>query len=1052
MTAATTCPICGSQCLAGARFCHCCGAATTASASAEYKQVTVLFADVVHSMGIAAAVGPERLREIMAALFGRCADVVGRYGGTVEKFIGDAVMAVFGAPVALEDHALRACLAALEIQQQVQHLAVEIDRADRITLALRVGLNSGEVVAGGLGSGALSGAAIGEQVGLAQRMESVAPPHGVMLSESTARLVGHVAELGDPELVHIKGAAEPVSVRRLLSVSPERRHARRQDSTLVGRSWEMGALRGMLDESIAGTGCVVGVVGAPGIGKSRIAREVSALARRRGVEVFVAYCESHAREIPFYTAAALLRTVFGIDSLDDESARQRIAERAPDSDPEDLLLLEDLLGVRRGGDELPAVDPDARRRRLARLVKAVSLARTTPAVYVVEDAHWIDEVSDVLLADLVGATRQAPSLVLITYRPEYQGRLTQTAGSQTINLGPLHAAQTAMLAGELIGSHSSAAALRGQIVERAAGNPLFAEEMVRDLAERGVLTGSRGHYTCEVGDAELVVPATVQATLASRIDRLPPAVKGTLSAASVIGLRFDAEQLALLDADAQIAPLLDAELIDQVRVAPVAEYAFHHPLVRIVAYEAQLKSQRAAMHRRLAAAIEQRQPEPHDEDAAMIAEHLEAAEELPSAFGWHMRAGAWAQHRDIRAARVSWERARAVADRLPLNDPARSAMRISPRTLLCGSVWRVGGGVEDTGFEELRELCTASGDSVSLAIGMAGLLTTMAFHSRYQEVPRVTTQFVDLLEAVGDPELTVGLLFAALWAKLEPADAMPGLRLAQRLIELAGGDPEKGNLLLGSPLTAAIAVRGVFSMVLGRPGWRDDIDVAAEMARAFDPTTRAVTVMFHCLLVAQGVIPVDVALRSSAGIVEVAEQSGDEFALAAARLARGIALAHCSGPDREQGLELLTLAREAAHNQRFIVSLAQVADTQSALQMAQTGDLDGAVGMMRAVVRTLFDSGVVLWYVPAAIGLVQLLFDRNGPGDPEEAEAVLEGFAAAVDVSELSLFDTWLLHGRALLARARGDCAAYGEYAKRYREKAAICGYPGHVVMAEAMT
>lgn len=1011
----------------------------------------MLFADVVHSMDIAAAVGAERLREIMAALFDRCAAVVQRYGGVVDKFIGDAVMAVFGAPVALEDHALRGCLAALEIQQQARPLAAEVARADGVSLALRVGLNSGQVVAGELGSDARNYTAIGEQVGLAQRMESVAPPGGVMLSESTARLVQHVAALGEPELVRIKGAVEPVSVRRLLGVSPGLRHTPRADSTLVGRSWEVGALRGILDESIGGTGCVVGVTGPPGIGKSRIVREVSALARSRGVEVFAAYCEAHAREVPFYTATSLLRTALGIDNLDDEAARARIEERAPEADPEDLLLLEDLLGIRGSGVASPAIDPDARRRRVTRLVNAVSLARTTPAVYVVEDAHWIDEVSDALLADLLDVTRQTPSLVLITYRPEYHGALARMASSQTINLGPLNASQTAMLAAELIGSDPSVAALCGRVAERAAGNPLFAEEMVRDLAERGVLTGSPGQYACAVDGAELVVPATVQATIASRIDRLDPAVKRTLQAAAVIGLRFDSAQLASLDAEAQIAQLLAAEFVDQVRFTPQAEYAFHHPLIRIVAYESQLKSQRATLHRRLAAALEQNHPDALDEKAAMIAEHLEAADDLRAAFGWHMRAGAWAQHRDIRAARVSWERARAVADRLPINDPDRASMRISPRTLLCGSVWRVGGSVADTGFDELRELCTASGDRVSLAIGMAGLLTAMAFHSRYQEVPRVTAEFVELLESIGDAELTVGLLFAALWAKLEPGDAGEGLRLAQRLIELAEGDPEKGNLLLGSPLTAAMAVRGVFGMLLGRPGWGDDLDEAVAMSRAFDPTTRAVTVMFQCMLISQGAILPDAALRTSAETLEVAEQSGDEFALAAARLARGIALAHHNGPERDQGLELLALAREAALDQRFIASLAQVADTQIALQMAQSGDPDGAIRLLRAVVRTLFESGVVIWYVPAAIGLVRMLLDRNASGDRQEAEAVLDSFAEAVNVSELGLHGAWLLYGRALLAQARGDGAAHGEYVERYLAKAKMCGFAGHIAMAEEM-
>lgn len=575
--------------------------------------------------------------------------------------------------------------------------------------------------------------------------------------------------------------------------------------------------------------------------------------------------------------------------------------------------------------------------------------------------------------------------------------------------------------------------------------------MVRDLAERGVLTGSRGRYACAIDDAEFVVPATVQATIASRIDRLVPAVKRTLHAAAVIGLRFDSTQLALLDHEAQIGPLLAAELIDQVRFSPHAEYAFHHPLVRIVAYESQLKSQRATLHRRLAAAIEQHHSDALDENAAMIAEHLEAADDLPDAFGWHMRAGAWAQHRDIRAARVSWERARAVADRLPINVAGRSSMRIAPRTLLCGSVWRVGGNVEDTGFDELRELCTACGDQVSLAVGMAGLLTTMVFHSRYQEAPLLTAQFVELLESIGDPDLSVGLLFAALWANLEPGDAATGFRLAQRLIDLADGDPEKGNLLLGSPLTAAIAARGGFGMMLGRPGWRDDFDQALVMARAFDPTTRAVTVMFHCMLIPQGAILPDGVTQDSVDILEVAEHSGDEFALAAARLARGLVLAYGSDPDRVQGLELLALAREASLNQRFIASLAQVADTQIALQKARTGDLDGAISMLRTSVWILFESGVLIWYVPAAMALVQLLLARDSNGDRHEAEAVLDDFAGAVNVAELGLHESWLLYGRALLAQARGDSAAYGEYVQRYCAKAKVCDFAGHLAMAEAM-
>ena len=238
-----------------AKFCSECGKPVTQSAqAAEYKQVTVLFADVMHSMDIAASLGAERLREVMTALLDRSTAVVQRYGGTVDKFTGDGIMALFGAPTALEDHALRACLTAMDIQQEVEGLAAEVNRRDGVTLELRIGLNSGQVIAGEIGSATASYTAVGEQVGMAQRMESAAPPGGVMLSESTARLVDNAVVLGDSELVQIKGSDVPVNARRLLAIA-ERQPRRRGESTLIGRTWELNTITGILDEAIAGAGC-----------------------------------------------------------------------------------------------------------------------------------------------------------------------------------------------------------------------------------------------------------------------------------------------------------------------------------------------------------------------------------------------------------------------------------------------------------------------------------------------------------------------------------------------------------------------------------------------------------------------------------------------------------------------------------------------------------------------------------------------------------------------------------------------------------------------------
>jgi adenylate cyclase len=265
----------------------------------------------------------------------------------------------------------------------------------------------------------------------------------------------------------------------------------------------------------------------------------------------------------------------------------------------------------------------------------------------------------------------------------------------------------------------------------------------------------------------------------------------------VIGSRFETDLLTSLGIEPALDELIEAELIDQVRYAPYAEYAFRHPLIRTVAYESQLKSWRNEVHRRLADAIEDRNPALADENAALIATHLEAAADLHESFSWHMRAGTWSNYRDIRAARMSWHRAAQVADRLPADDPDRASMRIAPRTLLCGSTWRAGLGVADTGFDELRDLCTAAGDRMSLAIGMFGMLGTLGFSSQHGQASQLASEFTTLVESIGDPTMTVALLYVAAYVKWEAGEVTETLKVAQRIIDLADGDPAKGDLFWG---------------------------------------------------------------------------------------------------------------------------------------------------------------------------------------------------------------------------------------------------------------
>jgi class 3 adenylate cyclase len=1018
--------------------------------------VTVLFADVVRSMDIAAAVDIERLREIMTELVKRSAAVAQRYGGGTVESTGDGVMAIFGAPVALEDHAFRACLAALAIQEEASRLAAEVQTRDDIVLQLRVGLNSGRVIAGEIASGSLGYATTGETVGFAQRMESAAPPGGMLLSESTARLVEHTVMLAEPERVRIKGADEPVRVRRLLAIRPRDGRIGRAEASLVGRRREMAALEAIVDRAIGGRGGVVNVVGPPGIGKSRMARETAALAAGRGVEVLWTFCESHGGDIPFRVVAQLLRAALGVADLDGEAARARVRERVPDADPQDLLLLDDLLGIADPDVLPPQIDPDARRRRLTALINTASLARSEPALFIIEDAQWIDAVSESMLADFLSVIPHTPSMVLITSRPEYQGALTWVHGALTIALAPLGDSDTVALLGELLGSDRSVAELAATLAERAAGNPFFAEEMVRELAQRGVLAGERGGYVCDANAAEVTVPATVQAAIEARIDRLNTPAKRTLHAASVIGARFGAELLAALGIDAVLEELLGAELIDQVRFTPSAEYAFRHPLIRAVAYESQLKSDRAELHRRVAAAIESRDPAAAEENAARIAGHLEAAGDGHAAYGWHMRAATWATNRDIAGAPLSWERAQRIADALPADDPNRTALRIAPRTMLCGIAWRVHGTVAGDRFDELRQLCAAAGDKASLAIAMAGLVIDHAFQDRVREASQLASEAWDLSESIGDPTLTVGLSFPLIYAKAESGEWRDVLVWSQRVIDLADDDPSKGNFVIGSPLALAFTTRAAACYYLARPGWRHDLRHGLDMARSADPMSyaTAVTWVYNPGITLGALRPDDRAMGEIEDARRIAERSADDMALVVARATLGLALVHRhTDAERSSGQKLLAEASDEFPRRGHFLCDLPIVNVYLARERARRGDRDEAIPLMRAAVDHLFREGRMPVWGPAAMGvLVKTLLDRGADSDVTEAEAAIERLAAAPAEEDLALRDIWLLRLRALLTRARGDEAAYRDCRDRYRAMATSLGFEGHMEWAEAMT
>jgi adenylate cyclase len=1038
-----TCPSCGSEARPTAKFCDECGSAIARSDShAEYKQVTVLFADVVHSMDIAAALGAERLREIMGEVFRRSSLIVQRYGGTVDKFTGDGIMAVFGAPIALEDHAARACRAALDIQTDAKHLAADVEQRDSVSLQLRIGLNSGEVITGEIGSGPMTYTAVGEQVGMAQRMESVAPPGGVMVSDSTARLVDTSAMMSEPELVHIKGARDPVPARRLYGMAKGRRRDR-MEPTFVGRQGEMGAMRRLLDRAVNGDGCVVSVVGAPGIGKSRIVRELASLASGSGVSVSATYCESHTAEVPFHAAAGLVRSATGLDGLDDASARKQIRARFAGADEEDLLLLDDLLGIADPAAALPQIDPDARRRRIAAMVNAAALVRTTPLVYVIEDAHWIDGISESMLAEFFTVIPQTPSLVIVTYRPEYTGVLADSSLVRNIVLEPLDESQMLELGAELLGEDRSVTELAELIAERAAGNPFFAEEIVRDLNERDVLVGGRGCYLCTGPVADVHVPSTLQAVIAARIDRLAPAAKRTLNAAAVIGSRFTPEMLEALEIQAALGDLVSAELIDQTAFGPHPEYAFRHPLIRAVAYESQLKSDRAQLHRRVAAAIEQ-----NDQNAPLIAEHHEAAGDLSAAYEWHMRAGEWSARRDIGSALLSWQRAIQVADALPAAAPNRLTLRIAPRTLICGNTWRQFHPDISARFEELRDLCDEAGDKASLAVGMAGMTIEHVLHGHVREASRLASEYMALVESIDDPALTIALSFAGVVAKHETGETAEALRWTQTVIDLAAQAPADRRLMLDSQGATALAWRGTARFRTGIPGWRDDFAEAMAIAEQADTLGKSTIITYKYSGIPRGVyLADDNALREIGSVRDAAERSSDDIGLIMLRMTFAQALIH-QGADLECGYEEMRVLREMCLKESFLLNLLPVFDSYLARQQAEQGDQDLAIEQWRAIAEEMESAGRLSNIDLPLMFMAEHLISRR---EYDEAERAIERLALVAADREWGSRELDALRLRVLLAQARDD-DAYTELLQRYRAMAGDLGFEGHKAWAAAMS
>jgi class 3 adenylate cyclase/tetratricopeptide (TPR) repeat protein len=855
-----TCPSCGTAHPPAARHCDSCGQALADAAApivapdprshppehlaekiragratleGERKQVTVLFADVMGSMELAEQSDPEEWRRIMDRFFSILCVGVHRFEGTVDKFTGDGIMALFGAPIAHEDHARRACYAALHLQDELAAYAAEL-RAQGLSFSVRMGLNSGEVVVGAIGEDlAMEYTALGHTVGLAQRMEQLVEPGKVYLTQHTASLVEGYLALTDLGEVTVKGASRPLCVHELTGVGAARGRLdvsrARGFSRFVGRDEEMRVLESVLEQAFAGQGQVIGIVGEAGVGKSRLCHEFAERRRAKGIPVYHVAGQAHAKSVPLLPVLQFLRAYFEISERDSErTARERIAGKLvllDESFAEDLPLIFDFLAVPDPLRPPTRMDPEARQRQLLGLMKRLARAESArePGVTVFEDLHWFDPASEAFLANQVEAVQGTRSLVVLNFRPEYHAPWMSRSYYRQIALAPLGAEAIEQLLADLLGSDPSLDGLGELIRERTQGNPFFIEELVQTLIEAGSLAGERGAYRLAAAVEEEAVPASVQAVLSARIDRLSQREKAVLQAAAVIGKEFSEPVLErVLELESQelenaLRNLVAGEFVYEQELYPEALYAFKHPLTQEVAYGSQLSERRAPVHAAVARAIAEQYPERLDERAALLAQHWEAAGEPLEAARWHGRAAAWSGSGDPTQALEHWSKVRELADALPESEET-TALGLEARISLLNYGWRLGISHEEAEalFTEAERIASETGDIRSRAILLYvyGSVRGLS-EGDVREFARLARQAIALAEESGDPALYVAVAPTA-YALFCIGEYREAVAICDRAIELADGDPTLGaGIIFGCPYAWCHGTKGLLLATLG---------------------------------------------------------------------------------------------------------------------------------------------------------------------------------------------------------------------------------------------